>query len=187
MKKVFLLLCLFAFLCGGLVAYAFSPSHVGSGKHNAGCTIPGSADVASGGSFNSTNTLAGATAEGQSWASGAGGQLAKFCVYGTDEGTNGTITCRIGTGTDLSSYMEEFVSGTISSDDWICWDSVDQDTFTASTTYYWGCIESSGDTGLGTDNTNPYADGKKIWGGTGWAMGAEHDSVDHLFEIYWCD
>ena len=153
-------------------------------RKNAGCTIPVSPDVFKD-EHASENAISGSTAEGQSFDSGVGGRLGRICVWGIDVDTDPVFTLRIGTTDDLTTYMEEFTSGTLSTSDWVCFDSVDKDTFTGSTTYFWGAIEVSGDFALGYDTGT--VTGTLIFNGTGWAMGEPSAPNDHAFRIYYCD
>ena len=87
-------------------------------------------------------------------------------------GSGETMTCRIGTAVDLSSYDRECTSAAISGDGYLdCpWSSGSGGCFTltGSTTYYVGCIVSGGtnylvDTSSEECNNRQYAAGSGGW------------------------
>jgi hypothetical protein len=156
---------------------------VGNGN---GCVIPGSPDIIYD-TNNGNQALGTGDAKGQSFDSGAGGDVAKVCFYIRDQGADPVVTYRLGVSSDLSTYMEEFgpsdaVSGTV----WVCFDSVDNDTLAAATTYYLGVIEVSGAAQVKHQDAGTYGDGLGYGASSGWTMSGS-ESWDLNFSIYYCE
>ena len=158
-------------------------------KNTAACSIPVTANI----SFetnNESNTLAQSTAEGQTFSSGAGGTLAKICVNIDDTGTNGTISLRLDDDDDMTSeYTEDLgTSATISSDGWVCFESVTNPVIPATTTYYIGIMMNEA-AGLKwfQDSAAGYADGSAWSSGTAWNMGTVNVAKDENFRVYYCE
>ena len=187
MKKLFLILCALV-LCSSSYAGNIKDIKKVIARKNAGCTIPGAADV-SYETTDSSNTLVTGAAEGQSFASGAGGTLAQICVNIDYNGSAGTIGLRIDDDTNLADApVEDFGnSASISSDGWVCFPSVTNPTITATTTYYIGVMENSGDLKWYHDSAAEYGSGQGWVANSGWTLGENNPAIDMTFRVYYCD
>jgi len=189
-KKLFLILCALV-LCSSSYAGNIKDIKKVIARKNAGCTIPdiGSPDI-NFSTTNGSNTLVSPNAEGQSFASGAGGKLARICVNIETGETDPVISVRIDSDTDMSDgngYMEGWTSATLSTNGWVCFLSVDNDVYTAATTYYIAVNEDSGDAKWYHDTADGYGGGTDYGPSSGWTLGGAADYADQNFKIYWCD
>ena len=103
-------------------------------------------------------------------------------------------TLRIGAGTDLGTYMEEWASVSIpdnAGDSTYEFVSVDNDTFSASTTYGIGLIEVSGTCSLKYSSSNEIASSDYRYnnsGSTSWDMNYPYpDSYDITAQVNKCE
>ena len=185
MRKLILILfillsCASVANTGGIISFP------GGGGESTVCTIPGSPDIETT-TFSEFEVLTSTNAEGQVFDSGTGGNLAKICIYMRDaSGEPTSFDLRIGPDINLTTtYMEGWSSGEITGDGWRCFDSVDNDAFTGSTSYYIGAVETGGDAQIGFDDTS--VTGTKLYQSSNWTMGAAHGTKDIGFRIYYCD
>ena len=187
MKRILLIISIL------LIAVSASGMMLIGGKPviDAGCSIPESADVSYEADFDTTNALQ-TDAEGQTFDSGTGGNLAKICVS-IWASSAGTVDIRIGDGknlTDGNDLIEDLgttESITLGSCNWICIESTANPTLSASTSYVIGVSENSGDIYWCADGTNGYADGIMINGSSVWQLGNDNATVDNFFRVDYCD
>ena len=181
MKRILLIISIL------LIAISASGMMLIGGKPG-GCTIPGSPDV----NYEdgaATNTLT-ADAEGQSFDSGTGGTLARICVE-MDHASDGTIDMRFDDDVDMSDgdgYLEDLgTSALITADGtWVCFDSATHPVLAASTTYYIGITENSGELFWVHAASDAYADGGNLAVSSGWTM-SYSGGWDENFRVYYCD
>ena len=90
-------------------------------------------------------------------------------VYRLNGTATGTITCRIGTSSDLSSSYVDSVSITVGSTEGAWYDGISSTCPTLTVaTYYVVCSTATDlDLGIGINDTNPYAGGSYYYNGTG--------------------
>lgn len=102
--------------------------------------------------------------------------------------SNCVASVRIGNSADLSTYMEEWNSVSIADGNTVHeFISIDNDSYSSSTTYYIGVIEVSGTCYLRYDGNNPYANGSSIYiGSSGWNMGTADTNRDFKVSVYKC-
>ena len=110
-----------------------------------------------------------------------------FNLYSIEIHFNNTSSCvidvRIGTTTDLSSYIEEWQDVAIAADGLYEFVSSSNDLYNASTTYYIGFMEESGTCEVFQDTTSaPY--NKRHLAGTVWTLGALQEDRDFHINIY---
>ena len=133
-------------------------------------------------------------AAGEDFIYGSAFKLYSIKLY-FDWVTDCEVTVRIGATNDLTTvYMEEWANVTVNSggpaDASYEFISVDQDTFSASTTYSIGVIETSGTCALQYGTSNPVATNDMIYddaGTTGWVMDYSYtDNRDINMELFRC-
>jgi len=128
------------------------------------------------------------TAYGQSISYGSEWQLEAIEIRFPAGKTDCVCTVRICATDDCTTYMEEW-TGISPIDDAVdtFLVSVDNDTYSASTTYYIGIMETSGYCDIRYDNTSPpYAGGSAWTAGPVWNMGSADTSLDYFFNVYKC-
>ena len=187
MKK--LILSILFILCLSFQASAFNPMIVVSGGGAASCVkdttdpvmdyLGGEAD----GGMNLTSN-----AVGQSISYGNAWQLHTISVK-IDQATNADcrFSVRIGPDADLTTtYYEEWTDINPGEGESIkAIESVDFDSYEASTTYYIGFIETAGICSIRRDATSPtYAGGSYIIAGSVWNMSGGADTGrDYIIEV----
>jgi len=126
---------------------------------------------------------------GQSWQSGVTGALYSFSLQRDTPGTSATITYRIGTSSDLSSYL---VEGTCTIGAGAGWKECvitagSRPSLTSSTTYYLLFINGIGqEWTVSTDNAAGYANGTSFWDDVlDWS--GTVDSADITIKTRMCD
>jgi hypothetical protein len=106
-------------------------------------------------------------AEGFVWTAASSFSMWGVSIY-IDWGVDGTMTCRIDDDADLSAdYLSEGTSATITEDGYVDIEWSDCVSITASSTYYIGCIENSGNLAMsdgdGTCDNRYYASASGGW------------------------
>jgi len=182
MKKLITLLAAVS-----LLIFLVSPSHtgmrvVGGGLMNAaGCALDATGKWET---EDRTFTLLFANAYGQSFEVGAEGDVCQICVLVAGD-ASGTFALRLDDDTDMSSeYMEDLgTSDTITSQEWYCFTSSDNDTLATSTTYYIALKDITGTTDWHNDSGAGYGSGQAIDVNSGWNLGSGLGH-DFTFRIY---
>ena len=182
MKKLIVLLCLI-----------FIPALTASDTSTYVLAVSGQ----DGGGACSTDTVnvsqeSGATAlglatyaHGQEFQVSQNGQLSAIELYFSTAG--GDYEIRWGTSSDLSS-PDETLTGTISATGYHKFVFTNKTAVTTSTTYYFGIMETVGTLAVYRDNTDPYANGRLIYGSTGsWDLNQVSAGTDMVFRVYLCD
>lgn len=143
------------------------------------CTLDGTAQ------YDTQDGAANMTidAYGQEFQVATSGNLCKICVY--VDGNGGTFTLRLDDDTDMSSeYMEELgTSSAISSAQWYCFNSTDEDALATSTNYYIAILEASDNVKWYRDSGAGYTYDAKA-AVSGWTLGGNLNTLDWNFRIY---
>lgn len=128
-----------------------------------------------------------AAAKGQSISYASPWSLYSIRLYFGYVPTGGTVTVRIGTSANLGTYIEEWAAVSVPSAGWVEFVSVLNSAYSASTTYYFGLIENSGDIYVGVDSSSPsYSGGAYVPAGSTWAMGSPDTGIDMTAQVFKC-
>ena len=186
MKK--LILSILFILCLSFQASAWNPMVVVSGSGGLPACAKDSGTLVmdeSAMSGDSSSSLD-ANARGQSISYASDFQL--YSIYidlHSDDSSSCVMTVRIGSDKNLTggNVIEEW-SSVATNDDYHEFVSTQNDTYSASTTYYIGFIEDSGTCKVVYDNTSPpYAGGTSIDASSVWQLGSD-GAVDYHISVY---
>lgn len=146
------------------------------------------------------NTIDSSDAQGFSFVTPASaGSLYSIDVYIYTVTAGGTMTCRWGPNADLSdaggTYYDEATYVPDAGDDnvYVALVFDDHDSYSASTTYYFACVCSSGTVSMRDDDdqTDDVAGSTyEVSDGSGWDMsggGVPYSTRDKLYHVYRCD
>ena len=134
----------------------------------------------------SSSSLSATAAKGQSFLAAGSGSLYSIKFNVLNKTTNGTILCRFGGSSDLTSSTDTTtVNMTTTGLNEAIFTT--HPSITAGNTYFFGC-ELGTATGvyLSFSNANPYASGSFYTTGTGWSMIAS-TANDLIFEVDLCN
>jgi hypothetical protein len=186
MKKILLILilCLIPSLVFSQTYRAYSKPII----VDDGCTKDTSNLVMDYLDYNDSTMNLTANATGQSISYGSEWNLHSIVLEFDPACSSCVVSVRIGTSTNLGTYVEEWANVNISNDgeqkEFL---SVLNSTYSASTTYYVGWLEVSGTCVLDRDTSSPaYAGGKGYESDSGWQLGGTL-SYDASMSVYKCE
>lgn len=190
MKKLILLILLIHCVCYGDAALiGLEANNSTQGGTCSSGTVDTNADFLEHSTGDSNHKLKTAGAQGQSFQTSSSGSIYSITVYvSAIEGGGGTCTMRWGPDEDLTStyYQEIAISGITTTGDYE-FIFTDNDSITASTTYYFGAITSAVDTlYFRKDTADGYPNGT-LKSGLSWNMSTTTSGSDLLFEVKLCD
>ena len=124
-------------------------------------------------------------AVGQSISYGSDWQLYSLYISFSTNDESGVATVRIGTALDLSSPIEEWTNIAVdgAGSRYVELVSVQNDVYSASTTYYVGIIETTSDVLVRYVNSNDYAGGQ-FYDGTAWVLDTPNAGRDLKMNVY---
>ncbi|MHC4106134.1 MAG: hypothetical protein ACYSR9_14420 [Planctomycetota bacterium] len=126
---------------------------------------------------------------GQSISYASGWQLHSIDLHMAGLSENCVMSLKIGPDTTLGddAYETWTSQNAGSGEKTFTVTSVDNDSFSASTTYYVGIMETSGDCRIRYDTGNEYAGGQYYGSDSSWTLGAAVGARDWDIQVYKCN